>query len=80
MLDSFIRVGAATPEVKVADTVFNATRIIEAAKKAADRDCGILVFPELSITGYTFRRLFWMPLRTRSSGSYPRLKTLTLSS
>ena len=58
MIDSFIRVGAATPEVKVADTVFNATRIIEAAKKAADRDCGILVFPELSVTGYTCGDLF----------------------
>ncbi len=58
MIDSFIRVGAATPEVKVADTVFNATKIIEAARKAEERDCGILVFPELSITGYTCGDLF----------------------
>ena len=58
MIDSFIRVGAATPEVKVADTAFNATKIIEAAKKAAKNDCGILVFPELSITGYTCGDLF----------------------
>ena len=58
MVDSFIRVGAATPEVKVADTAFNASKIVEAAKQAADHDCGILVFPELSITGYTCGDLF----------------------
>ena len=58
MVDSFIRVGAATPEVKVADTAFNASKIIEAAKQAAEHDCGILVFPELSITGYTCGDLF----------------------
>lgn len=58
MLDSFIRVGAATPEVKIADPVYNATRIIDAAREAAKRDCGILVFPELSITGYTCGDLF----------------------
>ena len=46
MLDSFIRVGAATPEVKVADTVFNATRIIEAAKKAADQPLGHLALAQ----------------------------------
>lgn len=58
MLDSFIRVGAVTPEVKVGDTVFNSTKIIDAAKKASKNDCGILVFPELSITGYTCGDLF----------------------
>ncbi|MCR5489056.1 MAG: NAD(+) synthase [Saccharofermentans sp.] len=58
MVDSFIRVGAATPEVKVADTAFNESKIIEAARQAAEHDCGILVFPELSITGYTCGDLF----------------------
>ena len=58
MLDSFIRVAAVTPEVRVGDTVFNTTKIIEAAKKASKKDCGIVVFPELSITGYTCGDLF----------------------
>ena len=58
MLDSFIRVAAATPEVRVGDTVFNSTKIIEAVKQAAKNDCGIIVFPELSITGYTCGDLF----------------------
>ena len=58
MLDSFIRVAAATPEVRVGDTVLNSTKIIEAVKKAAKNDCGIIVFPELSITGYTCGDLF----------------------
>ena len=58
MIDGFIRVGAATPEVKVADVDFNVTKIIEAAKEAAAKDCSLLVFPELSITGYTCGDLF----------------------
>ncbi|MCR4689215.1 MAG: NAD(+) synthase [Saccharofermentans sp.] len=58
MLDGFIRVGAASPMLKVADVDYNISRIISCAKEAADSSCSLLVFPELSITGYTCADLF----------------------
>ena len=59
MLDGFIRVAAASPKIKVGDVDYNASnRSVESARKAAAKDdCGI-VFPELSITGYTCGDLF----------------------
>jgi NAD+ synthase (glutamine-hydrolysing) len=54
----FIRVGAAIPEMKVADTSFNTSKIIEMIKDASEKGIQILVFPELSITGYTCADLF----------------------
>ena len=51
MKHGFIKAAAAAPIIKVADTDFNADRIIETLRKA-DRDgIRILVFPELSVTG-----------------------------
>jgi len=58
MKDGFIRVAAATPEIKVADCDYNADRIIELARQAAADDASIIVFPELCITGYTCGDLF----------------------
>jgi NAD+ synthase (glutamine-hydrolysing) len=58
MLDGFVRVAAVTPEVRVADCSFNAARIGEAARAAADKGAKIIVFPELSVTGYTCGDLF----------------------
>lgn len=51
MKHGFIKVGAASPVIKVADTDFNAERIIECIKDAADKGVKVLVFPELSLTG-----------------------------
>lgn len=58
MKDGFIRVAAATPDIKVADCDYNADRIIELIKQAAAEDVSIVVFPELCITGYTCGDLF----------------------
>lgn len=58
MKDGFIRVAAATPDIKVADCDYNADRIIELTKQAAAEDVLIIVFPELCITGYTCGDLF----------------------
>ncbi len=58
MKDGFIRVAAATPEIKVADCGHNADRIIELARQAASDDASIIVFPELCVTGYTCGDLF----------------------
>ena len=58
MKDGFIRICAATPEVRVADCVFNASRIIDLALAAAQEGAKVAVFPELSLTGSTCGDLF----------------------
>lgn len=55
----FVRTAAATPEIKVADCIYNADKIIEMIKNAAKNNVEIIVFPELSITGYTCGDLFF---------------------
>ncbi len=54
----FIRVAAATPNIKVANCFYNAKNIIEAIKKAVENKASLIVFPELCITGYTCSDLF----------------------
>ncbi len=54
----FIRVAAATPVIKVADCDYNSQRIIEYIERAEKEDIKLLVFPELSVTGYTCGDLF----------------------
>jgi len=58
----FIRVGAAVPEMKVADCRFNTMKIIEIMEEAKDKDVYLTVFPELCITGYTCGDLFQQSL------------------
>lgn len=58
MKDGFIRVAAATPDIKVADCDYNADRIIELINQANAEDASIVVFPELCVTGYTCGDLF----------------------
>lgn len=54
----FVRVAAAVPRLKVADCGYNATMIINGIKSAGEEGVQIIVFPELSITGYTCGDLF----------------------
>lgn len=58
MRDGFFRVAAATPQVKVADVETNVERIAELIREAADRGCGAVCLPELSLTAYTCGDLF----------------------
>jgi NAD+ synthase (glutamine-hydrolysing) len=58
MIEGFVRVAAVTPEIRVADCSYNAKRIEEAVRAAADKGARIVVLPELSITGYTCGDLF----------------------
>lgn len=53
MKHGFIKVAAVTPEIKVADCDFNADSIIRSLKESAASGAKIIVFPELSVTGYT---------------------------
>ena len=55
----FVRVGAITPEIKVADVSFNAASIKDGIIKAEKAGVEVLVFPELSLTGYTCADLFY---------------------
>lgn len=57
----FARVAAASPELKVADCVFNSEQIIEVINNAAAQEVEYLVLPELCITGYTCADLFLQP-------------------
>lgn len=58
MKDGFIKVAAATPDLKVADTAFNAQACIDLASRAAELGVKVLVFPELALTGYSCGDLF----------------------
>lgn len=62
MKDGFVKVGAGTPGVKVADCEYNATEIIRLAKKMAEEGAKVIVMPELCITAYTCGDLFWQEL------------------
>jgi len=54
----FIRVAVCIPEVKVADTKFNASRTVDLAKKAAENNAIFAIFPELGISAYSNEDLF----------------------
>ncbi|MDR1560236.1 MAG: NAD(+) synthase [Clostridiales bacterium] len=54
----YVRVAAATLELRVGDCGFNAKTIIETLKEAAGHGAEIIVFPELCVTGYTCGDLF----------------------
>ena len=58
MKHGFIKVASATPEIKVADPVFNADNIISCVKKSAEKKVKLLALPELCLTGYTCGDLF----------------------
>ena len=54
----FIRVAAATTGIKVANAGFNGTSIREQIAEASSRDVSLIVFPELSVCGYSCGDLF----------------------
>ena len=54
----FVKVAAATPDIRVADVEFNTQNIINAMEEAQKNGAKILVFPELCVTGYTCSDLF----------------------
>lgn len=58
MKDGFIKLAAATTDIRVADTVYNTDNIINAIEEAAKNGAKLIVFPELCITAYTCSDLF----------------------
>lgn len=59
MKDGLIKVAAASPELKVADTAYNGEKIRECIASAIESHVRLLVLPELCITGYTCADLFF---------------------
>ena len=55
---NFVRIAVATPEVRVADTAFNAHQTVALLERAARRRAVLAVFPELGLTAYSCEDLF----------------------
>lgn len=64
---SMLRVATAVPTVKVADPYANVNEHIQLIRKAEESEVGLLVFPELSLTGYTCGDLFFQPQLLRET-------------
>lgn len=58
MKQGFVKVAAVTPDIRVADVVFNKEQICRKMGEAAASGAKIIVFPELCVTGYTCSDLF----------------------
>ena len=65
MKNNLIAVSAVIPPLRVGDVNYNTEQIISIIK--AQTDCGVIVFPELSITGYTCADLFESDLLLNAS-------------
>ncbi len=74
MKDGFVKVAAATPEIRVADCAFNARQIAGLMHQAESRGVKIVCFPELCITGYTCGDLFLQ--RTLLDGAQDALSAI----
>ena len=59
MKDGFLRVAAASVDVKVADPAYNKESIMKVVRQAAKRHVKVLVLPELAVSAYTCGDLFW---------------------
>ncbi len=59
MQHGFIKVAAASPQIRVADCIFNEKAIIDVISECSDKKVKLLVLPELCITGYTCGDLFF---------------------
>ena len=58
MKDGFLKVAAATPDIRVADVAYNTGKICGLIDEAVEAGAKIVVFPELCVTGYTCGDLF----------------------
>ena len=55
----FLRAASIVPRLSVGDVEFNTAEIIKKAHEADKKGCDIMLFPELSLTGYTCGDLFF---------------------
>ncbi len=59
MNNGFIKVCAASPRIRVADTAYNSNECIKLANEANELGAKLIVFPELTLTGATCGDLFY---------------------
>ena len=59
MKNGFIKVAAVTPKVRIGDVKYNVEQICLYAAQAVKRGSKIIVFPELSLTGYSCEGRFF---------------------
>lgn len=69
MTNGFLRVAACSPRVTVADPASNARRIIEEARRLDSLGVEVVVFPEMSVCGYTCADLFHNDTLLQACGS-----------
>ena len=74
----FLKVAAATPQIKVADVQYNTKQIINLVDSAYEQGVKVLCFSELCLTGYTCGDLFLQP--TLLSGVKTAIKELAVAS
>ncbi len=67
MKDGFVKVAAATPEIRLADCNENGEQIARAIDAAQAQGAKVIVFPELCLTGYTCGDLFLQDLLLRAA-------------
>ena len=78
MKDGFIKVAAATPKIKVADPAYNTEEILKIIDETEKNGASILVFSELTISGYTCGDLFLQqPLLTECKNQLLRITKAT---
>lgn len=78
MKDGFIKVAAATPKIKVADPAYNTEEILKIIDETEKNGASILVFSELTISGYTCGDLFLQqPLLTECKNQLLRIVKAT---
>lgn len=63
----FVRVAAMTPDIRVADTIYNTNEIKRLIDAAVEKSVRAAIFPELCITGYTCSDLFLQSTLLNSS-------------
>ncbi|MCI8623037.1 MAG: NAD(+) synthase [Provencibacterium sp.] len=61
MQDGWIKAACAAPKLRVADCAYNAVQSAAAFRQAVETGARLVVFPELSLTGYTCGDLFPQP-------------------
>lgn len=62
MKQGFVKVAAATPDIKVADISYNTEQICKLIDETVANGAKIVVFPELCVTGYTCGDLFFQDI------------------
>jgi len=57
----YVRVVAASPKLRVGDVRYNVEQVIAMHKQAEEAGASVVLFPEMSVTGYTCADLFLQP-------------------